>query len=67
MANDPSLALREAVVVTLKATASLTNITTDDRVFGEQPGDPLPQRPFTRYGVDDIRPRRPRCWDGPTI
>ena len=67
MANDPSLALRETVIERLRAASSLTAITTANRVFGEQPGDPLPDRPFTRYGVDDIRPRRPSCWDGATI
>jgi hypothetical protein len=67
MANDPSLALREKVVTRLRAASSLTDITTANKVFGEQPGDPLPERPFTRYGVDDVTPRRPSCWDGAVI
>jgi hypothetical protein len=66
MANDPSLALREAVVERLRATSGLTNITTVAKVFGEQP-EPTPERPFTRYGVDDIVPMRPSCWDGAQI
>jgi hypothetical protein len=67
MANDPSLDLREAVVTRLRATSALTAITTADKVFGEQPTDPLPERPFTRYGVDDITPREDGCWSGATV
>lgn len=65
MANDPSLALRQAVVERLRENADLIEITTADKVFGEQPY-PVPDRPFTRYGVDDITPRRTSCWDGAT-
>lgn len=66
MANDPSLALRQKVVQTLRATDALTDIVPEASVFGEQP-DPTPERPFVRYGVDDILPRRSLCWDGAQI
>jgi hypothetical protein len=67
MANDPSLALREAVVTRLRDTAGLISITTADKVFGEQPGEALPERPFTRYGMDDVTPRNDSCWDGADV
>lgn len=66
MANDPSLALRQEVVTLLRATPGLISITTADKVFGEQP-EPVPERPFARFGVDEILPRRPSCWDGAVI
>lgn len=63
MANDPSLALRQAIVTLLRDTAALTSITTAAKVFGEQP-EPMPEFPFTRYGVPEITPRRTSCWQG---
>ncbi len=65
MANDPSLALREAVVTKLRTVSALTTIT--ERIYGEQPSDTLPERPFTRYGVDLITPIASACGDGADV
>lgn len=65
MANDPSLALREAVVTKLRTVDALTAIT--ERIYGEQPSDTLPERPFSRYGVDQISPLPSACGDGAEI
>jgi hypothetical protein len=66
MANDPSLELRQKVVIRLRETSALLTHVPEARIFGEQPDQP-PEWPFTRYGVDDVAPRRPSCWDGAEI
>jgi hypothetical protein len=66
MANDPSLALREAVVTKLRETDALTDIA-GDRVYGEQPTDTLPERPFCRYGVDQVTPLPSACGNGAEV
>lgn len=66
MANDPSLLLREAVVAALRATDGLTDIV-GTRGYGEAPSDPLPERPFWRYGVDQVTPRPSACGNGAEV
>lgn len=64
MALDPSLPLREAIVTLLRADAPLVALVPTARVYGEQPSDDLPERPFVRFGEDDTLPNRTSCWDG---
>jgi len=66
MALDPSLELRQEVVTLLRATDALTDIV-GERGYGEQPSDALPERPFWRYGVDDVVPSEDSCGIGAVI
>lgn len=66
MALDPSLALRQAIVTTLKADAGLLAMVAAGQIFGEQT-DSMPDRPFVRYGEDDAQPLRSSCWDGANV
>lgn len=66
MALDPSLPLRQAIVTLLNADAGLLALVPAARIFGEQT-TALPDRPFVRYGEDEIQPRRSSCWDGAVI
>jgi uncharacterized protein DUF3168 len=65
-ARAVALKVRQQTVIRLRATEALTEITTADRVFGEQPDSP-PEKPFVRHGVSDALPRRSSCWNGKTI
>lgn len=67
MANDPSLPLREAVVTKLKTVSALIAITTAAKVYGEQPSDTLPERPFCRYGDDLVTPLPSSCGNGAEV
>ncbi len=66
MANDPTLALRRAIIGALKADSGVTDLVADGRVYGER-ALAKPIFPFIRYGITDARPKRGTCWDGATI
>lgn len=67
MALDPALELRQAIVRYLRSNSALTLLVPADQIFGEQPVEAMPERPFIRYGEDDTQPRRTSCWDGASI
>jgi hypothetical protein len=66
MANDTSLALRQQVIVTLRADPDLTALVPSARIFGLRSPSTLTW-PFTRYGAPDALPFRGQCMDGATI
>ena len=66
MARDTSLALRQAVIATLRGNGQLTAIVPAARNYGmRSPAEPT--WPFTRYGAPDALPLRAQCLDGATI
>jgi hypothetical protein len=66
MARDTSLALRQAVVRSLRADADLIAIVPEERNYGMR-SPPEPSYPFTRYGSPDAVPFLGQCIDGARI
>jgi hypothetical protein len=66
MANDPTLALRQAVIVTARADTDLIALVPAERNYGMR-SPPDPAYPFTRYGSPDALPFRAQCIDGASI
>lgn len=66
MARDLSLALRQAVIQTLRSDADLTALVPATRNYGMRSPATLAW-PFTRYGSPDALPFKGQCLDGATV
>lgn len=62
MANDPSLPVRKAVIDALRAQEALTAKVPADRVFGQKTTS-SPVKPFVRYGMVTVIPKKSACGD----